>query len=59
MVTVTPVTLNVAMEKTPKIQKKSNEPDEPAYLKYVKGLYKKGSDLLSNTQAACPKVHGI
>ncbi len=36
--TVTPVILKVAIEKTPKIQKNKRDPLENAYEKYVWGL---------------------
>ena len=35
LVTVTPVILNVAIEKIPRIQKNNNDPLENAYEKYV------------------------
>lgn len=42
LVTVTPQMLNVAIEKTPKITKRSNTPLDPISAKYLYGLSKYG-----------------
>ena len=58
-VTVTPVMLNVAIEKTPRMQKISNGPLENAYEKYWIGLYKYGNPSGLKTQASIPNEQGM
>lgn len=58
-VTVTPVILNVAIEKIPNIQKKRSPPFEKAYEKYSNGFYKNGIPSWLITQASEPNVHGM
>lgn len=57
-VTVTPVTLKVAIEKIPKMQNNSKKPFAPAWLKYMPGFSKKGIPAEFMTQASTPKEQG-
>jgi len=59
LVTVTPVTLKVAIEKTPKMTKKRRSPFSPIYVKYAKGFSMNGIPALSITQASTPKLQGM
>lgn len=58
LVTVTPHMLNVAIEKIPKMTKKSKAPLAPISAKYLSGLSKNGIPSKLKTQASTPKVHG-
>lgn len=57
-VTVTAVTLKVAIVNTPKIQKNNSAPLDPKALKYVSGLSMKGMPAELKTQVSTPKLHG-
>lgn len=59
LVTVTPVMLNVAMEKIPKMQKIKSGPFEKASAKYCPGRSMNGKPESVKTHASTPKVHGM
>jgi len=58
LVTVTPVTLKVAIENNPKKQKNSRRPLFATAEKYAYGLSTKGIPAELKTQASAPKLQG-
>ena len=58
LVTVTPVTLKVAMENTPRMQKRRRNPLAPACEKYIPGFSTKDMPAEFMTHASAPKLQG-